>query len=490
MDDPRSLHQFPAVGFREAVLEPLFEMSCRHLEPIIRAVNEAHAVMLAEQGLLTPSQAGQILAALDAIHADAANFEVPYTGAFEDLFFLVEQHLAEAIGPDLAGRLHTGRSRNDMDQTQLRMVLLERAATSLERLIGFVRQLLNTAAANKETLILLYTHGQPAQVSTYAHYLLAVSECCLRNIRRIQTALKFVDQCPMGAAAITTTGFPLNRERMAELLGFSGIQENSYGCIAACDWATGLYAAFEVLMIDVGRFLQNLAQWTAFECGQLHLPDGLVQISSIMPQKRNPVPIEHLRLLASLALGNCRQIASVMHNTPFADMNDNETEVHFAGLKAFALMDRMFNLFTDLIAGASVNQDRVRDLADRSCACYSELADHLVRSEGIAFRQAHAVASRLAKGGDLAEIFAAVTGRGLKQDPAKVLLSLDPTRFVVGRNLPGGPALPAVSKALDTQIVQLNAFDSWIRSAAEQRSQARLERRRRCDALITQTEES
>jgi argininosuccinate lyase len=127
----------------------------------------------------------------------------------------------------------------------------------------------------------------------------------LRDNDRLVAARAALGLSSMGAAAITTTGFPIDRARVASLLGFAGVQENSYGCIAACDYVTGVYAALKVMFINIGRFVQDLNQWTGFETGHLHVPDGFVQISSIMPQKRNPVPIEHMRLIASLGAGHC-----------------------------------------------------------------------------------------------------------------------------------------------------------------------------------------
>ena len=173
-------------------------------------------------------------------------------------------------------------------------------------------------------IILLYTHGQPAQASTLAHFLSAVIEFCLRDIDRLTKALDLVNMCPMGAAAITTSGFPLSRERMAELLGFEKIVNNSYGAIASCDYITTTYSALKIASINLGRFVQELVTWTGFEVSQIYVPDGFVQISSIMPQKRNPVPLEHLRLRLSLCNGECDKIINTMHNTPFADMNDSE----------------------------------------------------------------------------------------------------------------------------------------------------------------------
>ena len=189
----------------------------------------------------------------------------------------------------------------------------------------------------------------------------------------------------MGAAAITTTGFALNRARIAELLSFGAVRENSYGCIAAVDYITAPYSAVKLMMLHLGRLIQDLQFWSSFEVGQLHVPDGYVQISSIMPQKRNPVPIEHARLLASLAAGRAETAIMTMHNTPFTDMNDSEGEVQGASHAAFADAGRAIDLLAGLLRAARIDSTRVATNLDRSCATITELADTLVRREGLSF---------------------------------------------------------------------------------------------------------
>ena len=194
------------------------------------------------------------------------------------------------------------------------MKLKEEVDTLAALLAALVEALIARARADAGTVILAYTHGQPAQPTTYGHYLGAVIEALLRDAERLEQARAVLDLSPMGAAAITTTGFPLDRHRMAALLGFAGILHNSYGCIAACDYTAGLFAALKLLALDLGRVAQDMAFWTSFEVGQLRFSDGFVQVSSIMPQKRNPVPVEHMRLMASLCRAlRCRAAGAAQH---------------------------------------------------------------------------------------------------------------------------------------------------------------------------------
>ncbi|MCB1350852.1 MAG: argininosuccinate lyase, partial [Maritimibacter sp.] len=314
---------FPDPTYRDTVLAPLFEGVKQHYAAHMGAINRAHLVMLAETGILPAEDAAKLAAALKAIDAEVDISALTYTGEHEDYFFLVEAELRKRLG-DLGGALHTARSRNDMDHTLFKMALRTRAEHLLAQVLTLTGALIAKAEAEKSTLIVAYTHGQPAQPSTFGHYLGAAIEVLLRDATRLDAAIDGLGHCPMGAAAITTSGFPIDRARVAHLLGFADPLLNSYGCIASVDYVTGLYSAIKLVFLHLGRLIQDLAFWSAFEVGQLYVPNSFVQISSIMPQKRNPVPIEHLRHLASVTVGRCDTIVGTVHNTPFTDMNDSE----------------------------------------------------------------------------------------------------------------------------------------------------------------------
>ena len=470
---PGSFDRFPAPVYRDTVLEPLFEQTKRLHAAALFRVHYAHALMLAEQAVVPAAEIDRILAALRAIERDFRPEAARYTGEHEDLFFLIEADLIRRLGPDLAGKLHTGRSRNDIDHTLFKMALKEHQIALFERLHALIAALLEVAEREKATLVVAYTHGQPAQPTTFGHYLCALAEILLRDVDRIAQAGRALDLCSMGAAAITTTGFLIDRARVASLLGFAEVQENSYGCIAACDYATGLYAALKVMFINIGRFVQDLGQWTGFETGHLHVPDGFVQISSIMPQKRNPVPIEHMRLMASLGAGHCDAVVNTMHNTPFTDMNDCEAEVHAAGYQAFAAADRLLRLLADFVRAVRVDEAQVRRHIDESCITITELADTLVRAENLSFRQAHEIAAhiaRLAVGSrralsalpfaEIAAIFAHATGRALSLDEAALRRAATPENFVAVRERQGGPGPQALAASLSRYRAALTAREA------------------------------
>jgi len=478
------LTQFPHPVYKDTVLAPLFEGAKAHYVGAVRSINRAHLVMLTETGILDASISASIAKALSNIDTEIDVSALDYTGEYEDYFFLVEAELKQRLGPDMGGMLHTARSRNDMDHTIFKLALKQRIDQLIAQAHHLARTILQKAREERDTLIVAYTHGQPAQPTTFGHYLSAALEVLLRDMDRLQTARDGLDHCPMGAAAITTSGFPINRERMAELLGFSEPLRNSYGCIASVDYVTGLYSAMKLVFLHLGRLVQDFQFWTAFEVGQLHVPDALVQISSIMPQKRNPVPIEHLRHMASVTCGRCDMIVNTMHNTPFTDMNDSEGEVQQAGYAAFESGGRVLGLLAALIEASSIQGDRVQATTDAACITITELADTLVRKEGLSFRQAHEIAATtsravIAAGKPLREgfpafsrAFLAHTDRASAMSKPDFISAVSAETFVALRNHTGGPAPDAMDNAFAHYASVLSALQDGQTNATKRETTA------------------
>lgn len=451
--------KFPDPTYKETVLAPLFEGVKTHYADHMATINRAHLVMLSKTGILSESQVTKIATALREIEVETDISALKYTGEHEDYFFVVEAALREKLG-DLGGMLHTARSRNDMDHTLFKLALRSRTQTMLDQLEVLTTALLDKAEESSDTLIVAYTHGQPAQPTTFGHYLASVVEVLIRDMKRLEAAAEDLEHCPMGAAAITTSGFPIDRHLMADLLGFESPLTNSYGCIASVDYVTGLYSAMKLVFLHLGRVIQDMGVWSSFEVGQLYVPNALVQISSIMPQKRNPVPIEHLRHLSSVTVGRCDTIVNTMHNTPYTDMNDSEGEVQQAGYAAFDSGARVLKLLAAFIPACSINAENVKRTTDAACITITELADTLVRDENLSFRQAHEIAAATARAviaagkplgsgfDDCAVAFKSETGRELSLTPAQFATAASAENFVAVRDRFGGPAPAALAEAL------------------------------------------
>lgn len=498
MTDPRltDTSVFPDPVYKETVLRPLFDGAKNHHVDAFRAIDRAHLVMLTETGILDADQAKAIAGALISIDNEIDPTTLTYTGEVEDFFFLIEKELKKRLGADLAGRLHTARSRNDIDHTLFKLGLKSRLDVLLEKALALHAALIAAAEREKATLIVAYTHGQPAQPTTFGHYLAAVIEVLARDIERLFEAYKTVDLSPMGAAAITTSGFATDRARVAELLGFAAPLQNSYSCIAGVDYITGVYGAMELLFLHLGRPIQDLQFWTSFEVGQIYVPNALVQISSIMPQKRNPVPIEHLRHLASQTFGRARAMLDVMHNTPFTDMNDSEGETQAMGYQAFDSAYRVLDLLAALVAQIKVDPAKVANNIRRSCITITELADSLVRREGLSFREGHEIAAAVARavvaaGGDLmsdgyAPFLAAFehsTGRTTTIDAATFAELVSPEYFVAVRTRFGGPAPEPLALAFAGYHQQSADFTDRLQHLIARQTQAGHQLQQRFNAL-------
>jgi argininosuccinate lyase len=487
---------FPASVYRDTVLVQVFADAKQYfLDPLLE-IEYAHTLMLARQSIMPETEAAQCIKALNTLDVAAIRSK-RYDGTFEDLFFYLEQILAAECGAEIAGKMHTARSRNDIDLTMYRMILRERLTQTLSATLQLRHRLVDLAWKHRGSLMPAYTHNQPAQPTTLGHYLMAYIEILERDAERIQSAHARVNRCPLGACAITTTGFPIDRHFTEKLLGFEGLQVNSYGAIAAVDYLTESCSVLAGSMLSLGRFAQDLLLWSTVEFGYLRLSDAYVQISSIMPQKRNPVPLEHVRILASRALMQAQSILGCLHNTPFADMNDAEDDLQPLVYTAFDDGNRGLRLLAGALDEAEFDTTRMALAAEGDFLPVTELADTLVRSMGISFRAAHTIVSHAVKelqGSYDADVMTDIIVRELPSitqgAPAitreEIRASLSARNFVAVRRIPGGPA----SEALDPEILrakeQLAADERWLFNTETLRKNARAMMRQDGDALLKQ----
>jgi argininosuccinate lyase len=470
------------------VLNQNFEDAKAQLLAPLMAINYAHLVMLAEQGIVAGDDAAAIRDALDTISLPDVQC-ARYDGSCEDLFFFVERLIVNACGEDRAGRLHTARSRNDIDMTMYRMQQREMILGVVDGVLRLRASLIDLAAQHRDTVFAAHTHTQPAQVSTVAHYLLAVIEQLERDAVRLQAAFVSTNCNPLGACAITGTGFPIDRQRTTTLLGFDAATGNTYGSIATVDYLLESVSATAVLLTGLGRVVQDLLLWCTAEVGYLRLADGFVQTSSIMPQKRNPVALEHARALTSKALGQASAIQLAVHNTPFGDIVDTEDDLQPLVQSMFADAVRAVTLVAAAMATAAFNRERMLERARMGWITVTELADTLTRDYDLPFKTSHAVAARLvAEAGKrdgvpmaklVAEITTAVAGKPIAFDEVRLAEILSPEYFVRVRTTPGGPAPAVTAEALTASRERLKIDLGWIaatkerlRSAEDQLKQA------------------
>jgi len=464
------------------------------LSPLL-AIHAAHLVMLNEQGIIPLADARALRDALSTLDP-AAVAAAPYDESREDLFFYCERLIVAACGEDVAGRLHTARSRNDIDMTMYRMRLREYVLVLTDATLGLRASLIEIASEHRETLFAAHTHTQPAQPTTLAHYLLAVIEQLERDAERLLAAYGRTNVNPLGACAITGTGFPIDRERTTELLGFDAPTGNTYGSIATVDYLLESVGAAATVLAGLGRVVQDLLLWCTAEVGYLRLADGLVQPSSIMPQKRNPVALEHARALASKALAQTLGIPIVAHNTPFGDIVDTEDDLQPLVASAFKDATRAVTLVAVSLAGATFDVDRMAASASAGWITVTELADTLARDHAVPFRIAHAIAGDVVRTGktigvegpahvvSVVRAAAARFGFGeIDMAPDEVARVLSPEYFVRVRRTSGGPAPEMTAQALDAARALLDADRAQLDALRARLANAEARRHEALDAI-------
>jgi len=452
------------------VLNENFEDAKSLLLAPLMAIHYAHLTMLASQGIVAASDAHAIRVALDSISQDEVR-RTSYDGKCEDLFFYVEHLIGAACGADLAGRLHTARSRNDIDMTMYRMRQREFVLGLLAASLELRRVLLELADLHRDTIFAVHTHTQRAQPSTVAHYMLAMIEQLERDALRLKGAYERTNRSPLGACAITGTGFPIDRQLTSDLLGFCGPTVNTYGSIATADYLLEGASAASVLLTGLGRFVQDLLLWSTAEFNYLRLGDGFVQSSSIMPQKRNPVALEHARAIGSKALGQAMAIVTSVHNTPFGDIVDTEDDLQPLVFAMFRDAIRAVKLVAAALATAEFDPERLEACAGDGWTTLTELADTLVRDRGLPFRIAHAISARLAAASQehpdqplallLAEVSRELLGAPIVYSETELAAILSPRHFVSVRSTLGGPAPEETARAAKASRLQLNEDEAW-----------------------------
>ena len=477
--------KFPAQSYRDNVLADCFSDAKTFFLEHYLDVDRAHALMLGDQEIISPIERKTILAAIESLDLEAIR-DAEYDGSVEDLFFYLQEQIARACGDrDIAGRLHTARSRNDIDVTIYRLYLRQQTL----QLIAETQQLhgvfLNLAGQHHESLMPAYTHTQPAQPTTVAHFLLAMAENAERDVRRLQQAYDNLNRCPLGACAITTTGFPIDRQQTASLLGFDEPTRNSYASIASVDYFTELLGANAALLINVGKFAQEFLLMAMMEFDAIRLPDGYVQSSSIMPQKRNPVAIEHVRAIASKALGQTLGVLTSVHNTPFGDINDVEDDLQPLNFSALRDTIRSVSLLGNALSAAEFNLDTLNARASENFITVTELADVIVRQDGLPFSTAHAIVAACVSGADhdgtigyddLQSAAAAQTGKPLSLTAAEMRTALSAKNFVTVRDIFGGPAPTETQDAVAAARLSEKRSAEWLagKLRALEQSQAQL----------------
>ncbi len=411
----------------------------------------AHARMLARQGIIGEADREAITAGLEAIAREIAEGRFVFAPELEDIHLNIEARLTERVG-EAGRRLHTARSRNDQVATDFRLWVREAIDRVDGLLRGLQRVLIDRAEAHVADVMPGFTHLQAAQPVTLGHHLLAYVEMLGRDRSRFADARARMDECPLGAAALAGTSFPIDREATARELGFARPMANSIDAVSDRDFALDYLAAASICAVHLARLAEELVLWSTPQFGFVRLPEAFTSGSSIMPQKRNPDAAELVRGKSGRVIGHLVSLLTVLKGLPLAYSKDMQEDKE--GLfDAADTLELCLAATAAMLEGARFDTARMRAAAGIGYTTATDLADWLVRVKGVPFREAHGIAARAVRRAE-------ERGCGLEDLTDEELLALDPRldpavrevlgvdRSVASRTSFGGTAPSRVREAI------------------------------------------
>jgi argininosuccinate lyase len=397
----------------------------RHLYRQDIAASKAHAAMLAKQGIITAQDAKQIAHGLDTILSEIEAGKFSFKRALEDIHMNVESRLGTLVGP-AAGRLHTARSRNDQVATDFRLWVRDAIDELDAALAGYQRALAEKALAHADTVMPGFTHLQPAQPVTLGHHLLAYVEMAGRDRGRFADARARLNESPLGAGALAGTSFPIDRGMTAKALGFARPMANSLDAVADRDFVLETLSACAIAAVHLSRFAEEIVIWSSPLTGLIRLSDKFTTGSSMMPQKRNPDAAELVRAKTGRIVGALTGLLLVIKGLPLAYQKDLQEDKEGA-IDAIGALKLSLTAMTGMVGDLEPEIERMKAAAGEGYSTATDLADWLVRTLKLPFREAHHVTGRIVA-------VAAEAGVALDKLPLTVMQEVEPriTKAVFG----------------------------------------------------------
>jgi argininosuccinate lyase len=431
----------------------------------------AHVHGLGRAGVLAADEVDRLVTGLEALRDDAEHGRLPWQAALEDVHMNVEAALEAKIGA-LAGRLHTGRSRNDQVSTDLRLWLRRTIDELDRRLIGLERALVGLALRHRDAVMPGHTHAQPAQPVLLAHHLLAFVEMLERDRERLADARRRANVSPLGTGALAGSGFHIDRAAVAAELGFEGVARNSIDASGDRDFCVEALAAFALAMVHLSRLAEEIGWWSNPRFGFVRVADAFSTGSSMMPNKRNPDPAELVRGRTATVIGQLAGVLALLKGLPLGYQRDLQ-EIKPPLMDAAGTLSTSLRVMAGLVESLHVDEARMAEAADEGYTTATALADALAE-EGVAFRAAHHVVGALvrraeAAGVRLEELAESAVAEALaaSDDPRAKVLARDPhaparlrssatVEAALARcDVAGGTARPRVAEELDAATKRL-----------------------------------
>lgn len=411
----------------------------------------AHVTMLGKQNIIPKENAEKIAEELKKILIDIENGKIEFSETAEDIHMNIETILIERLG-DIGKQLHTGRSRNDQVAVDFKMYLKDECDSIILLLKNLLEVILKIAEDNKSTIMPGYTHMQKAQPITLAHHMMAYFQMFARDIGRFQDCKKRMDFCPLGSGALAATTYPLDRAFTAEMLGFSGVTENSLDGVSDRDFAIEFIFAASMVMMHLSRFSEEIIMWCTNEFSFVELDDAFSTGSSIMPQKKNPDMAELTRGKTGRVYGSLITLLTVMKGLPLAYNKDTQEDKE-AAFDAVDTLTLCLPVFTNMLATSKFRKENMNEGAKKGFTNATDAADYLVKC-GIPFRDAHKIIGEMVA-------YAIANKISLDEIPMEVLKEFSPLikedfytaisleTCVNERSVYGGPSPEAIQTSID-----------------------------------------
>jgi argininosuccinate lyase len=425
----------------------------------------AHIVMLVDTGIIEKEDAKKLLQVLKKIEKKGIQ-SLDISPELEDIHMAIESQIIKEIG-DTGGRLQTARSRNDQVACDLRMKTREDVNLLIKSIIGLIIALLEVAEKNTLTLIPAFTHLQHAQPTTLAHHLISYVDSLIRNIARLEDAYDRIDLCPLGAGAVTTTSYPIDRNQTSSLLGFEKVLENSMDAVSSRDYLVEVGSIASLISIDISRISEELILWSTKEFSFIEISSSFASTSSIMPQKKNPDVIEIVRARTASVFGSLVSILTMQRSLP-QSYNRDLQELSPIFFRIINTTTTSLSLISRVVNTMQINEDTMNagTLLDFSTA--TELADILVKEKKIPFRTAHQIVGKAVttaikedrspeefSSEFMDRISTSVTGDKLGLSDEKVTSAMTPLLAVKARKVLGGPAPEQIKKAIHKRFDEI-----------------------------------
>ena len=431
---------------------------------------EAHDIMLFEQGIISERELASILGALERVRRDCREGRLALDTRFEDIHELIEARVVDEIGIEVGGKLHTGRSRNDQVAVDLRLSLRNEILGLSGKLLDLIAVLVEVSERHSESLMLLYTHTQHAQIGVFAQYLISYVDALVRDFERLSDCFVRANLSPLGASAIGGTSIPIDRERTCELLGFEGLVENSIDAVSSRDFAVETVSHLATLMSHLSRISEDLVLWSTSEFGYVELGDEFSSTSSVMPHKKNPCTVELVRGKTGIVYGALVSLLTMVKGLTTGynrDLQETKGPLWASFDAAGSSLEVLAGVFRTL----EVRVDRMRSAVAESYAPAVDLAEALTQECRLSFREAHRLVGELVHEsvqsgtplseiqiGDLERICKKVLDRDVKLSPSLLKRAVDPESILDKRRSRGAPNPREVKRMISLRRKSVKAL--------------------------------